>query len=79
MLAAQAEEQSMRLPDGEEAVRAQGRANDQRNRGGQVQQQIQLLAADSRHVDEQARRSARAADRLAAESRGPGRPDTQRA
>jgi chromosome segregation protein len=79
LLAAQAEEQSLRLPDGEDAVRAaQARANAQRAEVAQVQQQIQLLAADSRHVDEQSRALRSRRDRLATERRGLVAPDAQR-
>jgi chromosome segregation protein len=40
---------------------AQGKSNEQRNVVAQVQQQIQLLAAESRNIDEQARQFAFAA------------------
>jgi chromosome segregation protein len=56
-LAAQAEEQAGQLPGFEDALRtAQSRSNDQRVKVSEVQQQIQLLAADSRNVEEQSRR-----------------------
>ncbi|MFO1340331.1 MAG: hypothetical protein U1F53_19240 [Burkholderiaceae bacterium] len=75
ILAAQAEEQGMTAPQFEDAVRAaQGRANDQRTQVTQVQQQIQVLAADSRHIDEQTRALRTRRERLAAEEApGPGR------
>jgi chromosome segregation protein len=51
-LAAQLEEQSMALPDLEDALRqAQQRANEQRGSVGQVQQQIQVLAAEQRSIE----------------------------
>jgi chromosome segregation protein len=79
VLAAQAEEQSMRLPDTEEAVRsAQGRANEQRTKVNEVQQQIQVLAADSRNIDEQARGLRARRDRLSAEARSLATPDLQK-
>jgi chromosome segregation protein len=77
--AAQAEELSLRLPDSEDAVRAaQAKANQQRGEVTQVQQQIQLLAADSRHVDEQSRQLRSRRERMATERRGLAVPDRQR-
>ncbi len=79
MLAAQAEEESMRLPDFEEAVRAaQQRANAQRGEVTQVQQQIQVLAAESRSIEEQSRALRTRRERLAAERQGLASPDLQR-
>jgi len=79
LLAAQAEEQGFRLPDAEDAVRAgQGRANAQRTEVNQVQQQIQLLAADSRHIEEQSRALRTRRERLATERRGLALPDMAR-
>jgi chromosome segregation protein len=79
VLAAQAEEQSMRLPDSEDAVRmAQGRANEQRTKVAEVQQQIQVLAADSRNVEEQSRALRTRRERLSAEVRTLASPDLQR-
>ena len=79
VLAAQAEEQAVRLPDSEDAVRAaQARANEQRGKVAQVQQQIQVLAADSRGVDEQSRALRTRREKLTAESRGLTLPDMQR-
>ncbi|NRF68743.1 chromosome segregation protein SMC [Aquincola sp. S2] len=78
-LAAQAEEESLRLPDAEEAVRnAQSRANEQRGKVAEVQQQIQVLAADSRNIDEQARGLRTRRDRLAAEGKTLATPDMKR-
>jgi chromosome segregation protein len=79
VLAAQAEEEGQKLPDFEDAVRAaQGRSNEQRALVAQVQQQIQVLAADSRHVDEQSRQLKARRDRLAAERQGLALPDANR-
>ncbi|HQY39247.1 MAG TPA: AAA family ATPase, partial [Giesbergeria sp.] len=50
LLAAQVEEQAMRLPDLEDALRqSQNHANEQRSAVVQVQQQIQVLAAEQRN------------------------------
>ncbi|MBC7665375.1 MAG: AAA family ATPase, partial [Caulobacter sp.] len=68
LLAAQAEEEGQRLPDFEEAVRAaQARASGQRGEVTQVQQQIQVLPAESRSIEEQARALRSRRERLAAE------------
>ncbi|MFY7941946.1 MAG: hypothetical protein ACOVOX_13655, partial [Burkholderiaceae bacterium] len=54
LLAAQAEEQNNTLPQLEDQLRAaQNKANEQRNQVVVVQQQIQVLASESRSVDEQ--------------------------
>ena len=79
ILAAQVQEQAERLPAFEEDVqRARESALAQRQRGLQVQQQIQLLAAESRSVEEQSRSLQSRRDRLGAERRGLSLPDTQR-
>jgi chromosome segregation protein len=79
VLAAQAEEQSGNLPTLEDAVRAaQGRSNEQRNVVAQVQQQIQLLAAESRNIDDQRRQFNGRRERLAAEKQQLAAPDLQR-
>ena len=79
ILAAQAEDQSMRLPEVEDAVRAaQGRANQQRTQVGAVQQQIQVLAADSRHIEEQRKSLRLRRERLHSERRGLATPDLGR-
>ncbi len=71
VLDAQAEEQAAQLPQHDDALRAaQGRSNEQRGAVVQVQQQIQVLAADSRHIDEQARQLRARRDRLATERQG---------
>ena len=79
ILAAQAEEQAMRLPDVEDAVRAaQGRANAQREQVNAVQQQIQVLAAESRSIDEQSKALRARRERLHTERRGLATPDLAR-
>ena len=56
LLAAQVEEQSQQLPELEEGLRqAQARSAGQRGTVAQVQQQIQVLAADQRNIEEQSR------------------------
>ncbi len=76
IMAAQADEQSLQLPNHEDAVRAaQAMANQQRALVAQVQQQIQVLAADRRNVDEQARQLLARRERLGAERRGLATPD----
>ena len=76
--AAQAEEQSMRLPEVEDAVRAaQARANEQRSQVTAVQQQIQVLAADSRNIEEQRRGLRSRRERLQAERKTLATPDLQ--
>lgn len=65
MLAAQLEEQSQRLPDLEDALRAtQHKANTQRQQVVQVQQQIQVLAAEQRSLNEQTRQHEARLERL---------------
>ncbi|MEO3713487.1 chromosome segregation protein SMC [Roseateles flavus] len=79
ILAAQAEEQAMNLPNHEDAVRAhQARANEQRTQVSQVQQQIQVLAAESRNIDEQNRQLRTRRERLATERQGLTLPDQGR-
>ena len=77
VLAAQAEEQGFELPTLEDAVRsAQGVANQQRQNVAQVQQQIQVLAAESRSIEEQSRGLRTRRERLAGERQGLQAPDT---
>ena len=77
--AAQAEEQAMRLPDAEDAVRAaQASASTQRSLGAQVQQQISVLAADSRNIEEQSRQLRNRRERLHGERRTLAAPDLRR-
>lgn len=79
LLAAQAEEQAARLPELEDAVRAaQSRSNEQRGTVAQVQQQIQVLAAEGRSIEEQSRQLATRRDRLAAEQQQLAAPDVRR-
>ncbi|MEJ6003498.1 chromosome segregation protein SMC [Paucibacter soli] len=79
ILAAQAEEQGINLPNSEDAVRAaQAKANEQRALVTQVQQQIQVLAAESRNIDEQARQLRTRRERLASERQGLALPDQER-
>ncbi len=76
VLAAQAEEQAMELPTLEDAVRAkQATANQQRAQVAQVQQQIQVLAADSRNIEEQSRGMKGRRERLSGERQGLQAPD----
>ncbi len=79
LLAAQVEEQAMQLPDLEEALRqAQSRANEQRGTVGQVQQQIQVLAADQRNIEEQSRALTLRHERLTADRNALAAPDEAR-
>ena len=79
ILAAQAEEQSLNLPTIEDGLRAaQGKANEQRVHVTQVQQQIQVLAADSRNIEEQSRTLRTRRERLATERAGLAAPDTEK-
>jgi chromosome segregation protein len=79
ILAAQAEEQAANLPNVEDAVRAaQAKSNEQRNVVASVQQQIQVLAAESRNIDDQRRQLNARRDRLDAEHRQLAAPDMQR-
>ena len=79
LLAAQVEEQAMQLPDMEEAVaKAQSQANDQRGGVMQVQQQIQVLAAEQRSIEEQSRQLSTRRDRLMADRNALSAPDEAR-
>ena len=79
LLAAQAEEQVLGLPVFEDAVRsAQGSSNAQRTLVAQVQQQIQVLAAESRSVEEQSRQLRSRQERLTGERQGLQAPDLAR-
>ena len=70
-LAAQAEEQAGRCRRSKTALRgAQAASNEQRAEVAEVQQQIQVLAAESRNVEEQARTLQGAPRRLAGERQG---------
>ncbi len=79
LLAAQLEEHDARLPELEEAVqRAQEQANTQRTTVSQVQQQIQVLAADQRNIEEQSRQLTQRSERLRADQNALAAPDEAR-
>ncbi|MDO9197812.1 chromosome segregation protein SMC, partial [Rhodoferax sp.] len=79
LLAAQVEDQAQQLPDLEEALRlAQKGANEQRASVGQVQQQIQVLAADQRSIEEQSRQLTGRRERLSADRNALAAPDEAR-
>ncbi len=76
LLAAQVEEQAQQLPDVEEALRkAQQNANEQRTGVNQVQQQIQVLAADQRSIEEQSRQFNQRRERLVTDQKALAVPD----
>ena len=76
---AQSHAQAAAMPVLDDALRAaQGSANQQRSAVGEIQQQIQVLAAESRHVDDQSRSLTARQERLAAEQQGLQAPDAQR-
>ena len=79
VLAAQGEEQADALPSLEDALRqAQSSASEQRNRVGQVQQQIQVLAAEQRGIEEQSRQLNQRHERLSADRHALAVPDEAR-
>lgn len=79
MLAAQLEEQSQRLPDLEDALRqAQKNDGEQRAQVVQVQQQIQVLAAEQRSLGEQERQFQARDERLRADRNALAVPDEAR-
>ncbi|MEO8021230.1 chromosome segregation protein SMC [Polaromonas sp.] len=79
LLAAQSEDQAGQLPALEEALRvAQSKANEQRTSVGQVQQQIQVLAADQRNIEEQSRTLGLRHERLTADKNALNAPDEAR-
>jgi chromosome segregation protein len=79
LLAAQVEEQAQQLPDLEDAVTAaQTAANDQRGSVMQVQQQIQVLAAEQRSIEEQSRQLTTRSERLTTDRNALGAPDEAR-
>ncbi|MFN4996709.1 MAG: chromosome segregation protein SMC, partial [Burkholderiales bacterium] len=78
-LAAQVEDQAQALPDLEEGMRqAQAKANEQRGSVVQVQQQIQVLAADQRNIEDQTRQLSLRQERLIADRNALDAPDEQR-
>ncbi|MES2282851.1 MAG: chromosome segregation protein SMC [Pseudomonadota bacterium] len=79
LLAAQSEEQQGQLPALEESLRtAQAKANEQRTGVAQVQQQIQVLAADQRNIEEQSRALNMRLERLTADRNALNAPDEAR-
>ncbi|MBN9407699.1 MAG: chromosome segregation protein SMC [Burkholderiales bacterium] len=79
LLAAQVEEQSLQLPDLEDALRqAQAKAAEQRTGVVQVQQQIQVLAADQRNIEEQSRQLGTRRERLVVDRNALATPDEAR-
>ncbi|MEO8057505.1 MAG: chromosome segregation protein SMC [Burkholderiales bacterium] len=79
VLVAQAEEQAANLPGFEDAVRAaQNVANQQRAQVAAVQQQIQVLASESRNVEDQRRQFNARREKLATEKGQLAAPDLDR-
>ncbi|VTU29184.1 chromosome segregation protein SMC [Variovorax sp. PBL-E5] len=79
LLAAQLEEHDARMPELEEAQqRAQDEANAQRATVVQVQQQIQVLAADQRNIEDQSRQLTLRAERLRSDQSALAAPDETR-
>ncbi|MCY7371131.1 MAG: chromosome segregation protein SMC [Polaromonas sp.] len=79
ILAAQTEEHAAELPELEETLRqTQAQANTQRIGVGQVQQQIQVLAADQRNIEEQSRALTLRHERLGADRNALNAPDEAR-
>ena len=78
ILQAQCEEQQTHLPQLEDALRqAQSMANEQRLQVVQVQQHIQVSAADQRNIEEQRRQMELRRDRLDNDKRALALPDLQ--
>ncbi len=76
ILAAQVQDQAQQLPQWQDALRlAQSLANAQRSQVVQIQQQIQVLAAEQRSVHEQMRQVEARRERLAADQRALQAPD----
>ena len=79
VLVARSQEQAEALPALEDAVRdAQARASEQRTSVAAVQQQIQVLAAETRSRDDQRRQAHARRDKLGAERGQLAAPDAQR-
>ncbi len=79
ILAAQLEDEAQRLPALEDALRqAQARSNEQRASVTQVQQQIQVLAAEQRSIEEQSRGLNTRRERLNADKNALAAPDEAR-
>ncbi|MCC2634072.1 MAG: smc [Ramlibacter sp.] len=78
-LAAQVEDQGLQMPDLEETLRqAQSRSSEQRGAVAQVQQQIQVLAADQRNIEEQSRQLTQRRERLLVDRNALAAPDEVR-
>ena len=76
VLAAQVQNHAQQLPEFEQALRlAQTAANEQRAAVAQVQQHIQVLAAEQRSVEEQSRQLGSRRERLGADQRALDAPD----
>ncbi len=76
IMQAQCEEQQAQLPQWEDGLRqAQTAANEQRLQVVQVQQQIQVLAADQRNLEEQRRQMELRRERLDSDKRALSAPD----
>jgi len=79
LLAAQVEEHDQQLPELEDALRqAQARSAEQRGSVTQVQQQIQVLAAEQRSIEEQSRQLNQRRERLVADRNALAAPDEAR-
>ncbi|QNP48959.1 chromosome segregation protein SMC [Diaphorobacter aerolatus] len=79
LLAAQVEEQAMQMPDLEDALRqSQQRASEQRASVVQIQQQIQVLAAEQRGFGEQSRQLESRQERLRTDRNALAAPDEAR-
>ncbi|MES2978838.1 MAG: chromosome segregation protein SMC [Pseudomonadota bacterium] len=79
LLAAQTEDRAAQLPALEDALRtAQAAANQQRTGVSQIQQQIQVLAADQRNIEEQSRTLGGRRERLLADRNALNAPDETR-
>jgi len=77
--AARLEEQAAQLPTFEDALRsAQAASNEQRTKVVAVQQQIQLLAAESRNLDDQRRQANTRREKLSGEKGQLAAPDAER-
>jgi chromosome segregation protein len=79
LLAAQVEDQAQQLPAMEVSLsQAQSAANEQRGAVVQVQQQIQVLAAEQRNIEEQSRQLGTRRERLSADRNALAAPDEER-
>jgi chromosome segregation protein len=77
--AAMSDEQAQQLPGLEDVLRAaQQLSSRQRSAVAEVQQQIQVLAAESRNLDDQLRQLQQRQERLRGEREGLAQPDLQR-